>query len=481
MTDRAYRFSLWSITGICVLVNAVTLKDGHNWGGDFSQYILGALNILGGRPYTANIMLDPVIVYPPGYPLLLVPVLKAFGVNFIVLKCVNVAFWAGAVLCIGSLLRRRCGPGLALAGAAFWASSFLFFLTKQNVISDMAFFGLVCAALWALEHYQEKPSLSWFAGSLGWMSAALLTRSAGIVLFAAVFLWLAMVKRALRPAAIVAGTGLAVIGAQAWITGGFFVGFFKSYVSMPFELLMLMVKRCGLPLESLVWCLVPRQMVVTAGYSGAVEWSCRIIAPVFWVWLGVAALYRIRRKRLGVIEVFGFLYSFVLLAWTSTYTQSAEGFGRFVLPALAAAFILVLGSCARRGWAKMAAGSLCALIALNLTATAINWDFNDDVFLSDRQARGMLMWLKGNLKADEHYMFWEPRPVALMTGRLGTTTAWLAANPPEVWPQILREKGVGYVAAVRGLDDRLMPILEATPVRARKIWQDTRYVIYRIP
>ena len=34
-----------------VIAQVLTVREGHNWGGDFAQYILHARNIVEGRPY----------------------------------------------------------------------------------------------------------------------------------------------------------------------------------------------------------------------------------------------------------------------------------------------------------------------------------------------------------------------------------------------------------------------------------------------
>jgi hypothetical protein len=54
-------------TLLFVLVNILTLNSGHNWGGDFAQYILHAQNILGHRPYSGDIMIESPLVYPPRF------------------------------------------------------------------------------------------------------------------------------------------------------------------------------------------------------------------------------------------------------------------------------------------------------------------------------------------------------------------------------------------------------------------------------
>ena len=74
---------------ICVLLAGVfymlTIRDGHDWGDDFSMYIRHAENIAQGLPYAQSGYIynpyNPSIgprMYPPGFPLLLAPVARLF-------------------------------------------------------------------------------------------------------------------------------------------------------------------------------------------------------------------------------------------------------------------------------------------------------------------------------------------------------------------------------------------------------------------
>ena len=95
-------FSFLSFVLIIMLfvINVITVKNGHNWGDDFSQYIIHAKNILEGKHYNDRIMLKMPIIYPPGYPLLIAPFIKYGGVNFVLLKLINVFLWYLSLLFI---------------------------------------------------------------------------------------------------------------------------------------------------------------------------------------------------------------------------------------------------------------------------------------------------------------------------------------------------------------------------------------------
>src|SRR5579885_3132229 len=74
-------------------IHLATLREGQEWGDDFSLYVAHARNLAEGRPYAdtgyvynpANPVLSPR-TYPPIFPLLLVPVYLLFGMNLLAMK-----------------------------------------------------------------------------------------------------------------------------------------------------------------------------------------------------------------------------------------------------------------------------------------------------------------------------------------------------------------------------------------------------------
>ena len=61
-TDKEYIKIYAVILSLC-LFYFLTIRDGHNWGGDFSMYIHHAKNIVDGTKYQ-----DTGYIYNPSYP-----------------------------------------------------------------------------------------------------------------------------------------------------------------------------------------------------------------------------------------------------------------------------------------------------------------------------------------------------------------------------------------------------------------------------
>ena len=147
-----------SLFTLAIFFNLWTLKDGHNWGDDFAQYIINARNIIEHKPYASGVTLDNTVIYPPGLPLLLAPVLKVFGLNFKILKLLNILFWYLSIIPLYFLFLKIEGRRFALMAAVFLAFSSFFFVYKQNVLSDIPFFLFVCSSLYALERWKNDSS-----------------------------------------------------------------------------------------------------------------------------------------------------------------------------------------------------------------------------------------------------------------------------------------------------------------------------------
>ncbi|MGR9086817.1 MAG: hypothetical protein ACU841_07060 [Gammaproteobacteria bacterium] len=108
------------------------LSDGHDWGGDFSAYIMQARSIVEHNPrqwieenrFTiehSSRAMGP-ISYPWGFPLLLAPVYEAYGLDLTALKLVGIAAYLLFLSCLYrglDIVHSRCGLFLLLSLFAF--------------------------------------------------------------------------------------------------------------------------------------------------------------------------------------------------------------------------------------------------------------------------------------------------------------------------------------------------------------------------
>ena len=166
----------------------------------------------------------PATHFPPGYPLLLMPlwwVSPRFPANVALLKLLNVALLPLAALAVRALARRVSGLSVAAASAVAVASVAtvpVLFLTGL-IFSETAFIGAMCGALMTAERLAGSAGATRRAAlGVGVAVGALaLLRTVGVALLPAVLavlLW----RRRWRDAALVFAGALALLLPWQWWT-----------------------------------------------------------------------------------------------------------------------------------------------------------------------------------------------------------------------------------------------------------------------
>jgi hypothetical protein len=212
----------------------LTLRPGQDWGSDFSQYIIHARNLATGRPYVESnyVVTFPKAgihmphIYPPVFPLVLAPVYRKFGLNYLALKLPGAAMFLVAAVVFYALARAR---GMNPLPAAFAMGAFtlsgLVLAVKDLILSDSTYLVLSGLTLLAMVLIDRN----------GWddtkpvPSAAILTflmvlsygtRAVGLSLALAFALHEVLIKRRIR------WFGAMVLGAFAvsvvWFAGSVF-------------------------------------------------------------------------------------------------------------------------------------------------------------------------------------------------------------------------------------------------------------------
>lgn len=184
------------ITGIfsAILVTLI-LDDGHNWGGDFSQYIAQARAIVTGT-IEKQINNSSYIIshspsglanvsYPWGFPFLLAPFYAIFGKNLFFLKLPGMICFAVSVVYCNLLFRKHFSFFQAELATLFIALNPVYIFFCNNILSDIPFFCFSVIALYYCERlfYSENTKEQIISGALtGFFSFfAFMTRSMGIV------------------------------------------------------------------------------------------------------------------------------------------------------------------------------------------------------------------------------------------------------------------------------------------------------------
>lgn len=144
----------------------IRIHNGHDWGGDFSCYIAQAKSILAGT-MSEQVNANNFIVsnssfqygpaaYPWGYPLMLAPVIRTFGINFVAIKGLNVVLLIVTVFVFFKFMSKKVSHELAFCSSiiAFLGSTYLE-LTNQAV-SDIFYVLFSIISVVAIERFYKS-------------------------------------------------------------------------------------------------------------------------------------------------------------------------------------------------------------------------------------------------------------------------------------------------------------------------------------
>lgn len=334
----------WQEPGAWVLVVAAALYAllvvphwKPTW--DSAIYITLAKSLAHGGGYTY--MGYAETKYPPGFPLMLTPIVGLFGENFLLMRALIASCAVGSVGIAYLLYRRVATGGVAVAVALSAAFSYALAFEATRILSDLPFMLLSLGALYAAERYRDSDERRWFGWTVGLILAAWSVRSVGFTLLLAFLAWIVFdarnrpIRFRLRRAGIALACAAVVIG--AWTARNALARHtlpaqLREGLSYEQELLNARPAASGAVglLPSLERRLagnvdyydhLAATMLTgrTATGTDAVRWIG------FWVLLGW--LWAMWRRR-GIIEYYALFYAGVFLLW-----PAHEG-SRFLVPVI---------------------------------------------------------------------------------------------------------------------------------------------------
>ena len=469
-------------------INLITLFEGHNWGGDFSQYILHSQNILAQRGYSENIVLDVDVVYPLGLPILIAPILYFFGLNFIALKSINILFWYASIFIFYKIAERRVDRTLAILCCVFLAVSSEFFYFKQNVLSDIPFLFFSLSSIFLFIKYADDENGKLLSTVL-LMSFSLLIRSAGLILFVAALYYL-LIRKKWKSLFIVLAGLFVTLAVQRYIIGSS-SGFFVNIINEPLLHLTVAVKQNSHPFRSILWAICPGQTLFSASIFQFLDKCVVLISPLLYLWIIFVFIKKTLQRNISYLGCFFFFYLGMLFVW-SAFPNSVTEYVRFIYPILGIVFIFVIENGIL--FSQKVIGSeqfklavhfllkciLIVIILINILNIVVIRNFNDDV-LFQKDTAEMFEWVRNNIGEDEHYMFWKPKPAALMTGRIGMAP-WvtLKGHPLEAFAMRIEKYNISYIILFKNANELLNKVCRDNPNKFTLEWDNEWYNIYLI-
>ena len=300
---------------VTFVMAAAAARDGHDWGGDYAQYILHAQNILDGEPYSpiAGTIHNPYLqwmvpAYPPIYPLCIAAVVAVFGVNFVALKVQIAAFLALAVALYWPLARRVLPGRWAIGAVCFVAFAPYLLKFSNKVLSEIPYMAVSFAALIVAERFFSEKNWKSTLQLLIAMVAIAATRSVGLAFVVAVPAYALVAKRSHFVTSVLASlTAFLVLTAISWSMIGFYVG--QSGMSIERVLVWLEGKPAGYLHQ------LGRYLALYPDESAPFAITLNTITAVIYLSLVSLGIYKKRKLRL--LDAYLVIYLLTIYVFTA--------------------------------------------------------------------------------------------------------------------------------------------------------------------
>ncbi|MCB2222267.1 MAG: glycosyltransferase family 39 protein [Bacteroidetes bacterium] len=427
-----------------------TLDNGHAPGGDFAVYIEQSKAIISGETedlFEVNRFamdhsdrhIGPYL-YPVGFPLLLAPVTRYFGMNFVVYKLLLLLFFlfTGGVTFI--LFRDRFPYKLwALLIVFYLLFNYYFIAYLDFVLSDIPFLFFTLLSVYLLERYR-KTSNPWLQAMMGVvMFIAFLIRTTGIILFITLILihlhddWGMIVRKKIR---YLYSTWYRMIPYVLFVIG--FVLMQILYIHGEQNHIDLL-QAATLPLifSNLLFYLSEIKKFLILYYPDLSIIVLILSTPIVFAHI----LMNWRKDLLYLIFIFGILGIYAI--W-----PEREGV-RFIFPVIPFYFYFLLKGLLdlHRRFPKWHLRAIPFILLFMIFVQGIFYSYRD--FFQDNSANILAPesteayeYIQTNTRKDDLFVYWYPRTLRLMTGRnaFSTKDPVRMLNSPADYLVTFREK-----------------------------------------
>jgi hypothetical protein len=473
----------WAFLLVFLLLGIIffgTVRDGHDWGGDFSIYILQARNFAEHRAFdrnsyvpTAESMVSHPGVYPPLPSLILAPVYAAAGLNYRALKDTLIAFlWFSLPLYYALACRRGLHPLAAAAMLLIFGLSPLVLSLKESIGSDSVFLFITGATLLFLDVVYQRGWDAQHPFSAGVMTAVLLMlcylcRATGLAVvggFAIYEFWRARRLRVFGLIAIVL-TAAAIVVYTRII---FHVG--QQYnTQFPFQ------PRAYLE-HALFYLRTPAAL--WAGSPAILRYPIALIMLCFLV---VGAIRQLRQPT--IVEPYVALSIAVPIVYITPNMRYMMPLIPFLLIYAVLGMVYVLSQVALLDRSRRLVLAACGLVAVAASAfnlrtietSAISEGINQKSFVE------VCSFLKQQTPADALVLSWNPRVFALYTDK--ASALYPQAGGPGDFEASIPHGGPAFLVYYnRDLDrQKLTQYLAQAAPRLQVVFDNGDFRVYKLP
>ncbi|HET9386330.1 MAG TPA: hypothetical protein VFO67_14375 [Gemmatimonadales bacterium] len=436
-----------SAATLCALLigmfHLATIREGHDWGDDFSMYIRHAQNIVRGEPYAETGYIynpqNPDIgprLYPPGFPVLLAPLVAISGLDLRPMKVLVLAFFVGSLLVMIALFRNVLSSSEMAVLVLIVGLNPVLWELKGHILSDIPFLFFVLLSLGLFTKADASDASASRRMTLAVLSgvaayAAYATRSLAVMLIPCFVAHDVSRYRKLGTNAALAAAVVVVLAGIQHLVWFHDVSYFDQ-ISSPVTVVRQNVPAYLRALSDL-W---------ENGYSGDVRRMAFLASVALAAFGYVSSL----RAGLSVFHLFPPLYLTPVMMW-----PSYQGL-RLLIPVVPFYFCCSLLGARRidagveRRW-KARNAVLVAFLAVVLVSYAARYSTLQFGPLREgiakEESRELFNFITAATDPDDVLVFSRPRALALMTGRK-VSGGYSPADPCRLW-QYMKEIGASYV------------------------------------
>ena len=289
----------------------LTLRDGHNWGGDFSMYIHHAKNISEGRPYgETGYIYNPSFpflgpkTYPPVFPLMLVPVYLAAGFDLQAMKLIPIFSFLVALFIIYLNFREKLSPHAVFSIIGVFGFNYFFWDFKDNILSDLPFLLFVYIFFYFAEiaYAKEKSfrdAIKWCLATGFILYVSYGTRSIGIILLPTILLYDLLHNKRVSPRGVLIALCFFIL----LLVQNFLLLSDRSYFDQLFLNLQMILRN----IRIYQWSAIT---FFSNGHSHLIsEW----LFIVFSIFTLGGFLFHI--KKISIYEIFFLVYAAIIFIW----------------------------------------------------------------------------------------------------------------------------------------------------------------------
>ena len=439
------------------VLHLVLLDPTSIWAGDDSQYVMHARNLVAGQPYAdTGYLQNPErfigpTTYPPGFPLLLAPVVAVAGVSRTAIVAFSTVCLFGAIWLMVWLVYGKLSLVSVLSLVVLLGLNPLLWWSQNRPLSELPFLLFVVLALVLADRSERtahrRGALVWAALAGLTAGYAILIRQLGIVLIPALVLpTLFRTRRVSLPVVILVGMGILVplvtYAGFDWDSGARIVASGVEAETGYGQLVRsgLIAEAAEIPGRVLARL---RDYALDAQTLWPLVTSIRAVHyPLRFLALGVLLLgFLVRvRRRFEPLDAFVVLYFAALLPWSF-------GSSRYLLPLVPFCYMYLLVGldwlwARSRGRSRSVRGAVAGVTSLCVLLLGAHvFEGVRDAATPDDQLgpeRALALVRERTAPTAVVLTSEDPRLLVLVTGRVGTTSPRTLAE----WPEYVERAGV---------------------------------------